>query len=123
MGDKLMGEKRKFRRVSVDAIMMYQIQKYPDGTQGTFHKIGTPISVNISVGGLQIDANQKLPIGTKLQIIISIVTTPSPIELNGKVMWVKPYKDNKLFKIGIQFVDFNDKLTKQLISNYIKLKD
>ncbi len=118
-----MDEKRKFKRVSVDAIMMYQIQNHPDGTQGIFHKIGTPISVNISVGGLQIDANQKLPIGTELQIIISIVTTPSPIELNGKVMWVKPYKDNKLFKIGIQFVNFTDKSAKQLINNYIKLKN
>lgn len=118
-----MEEKRKNKRVPVEAVMMYQIENYPEGSKKEFHKIGTPISVNISIGGLQIAANQRLPIGTLLRIILSITNTQIPIELTAKVAWVHDGLKNELFKIGIEFIDFDDENKKKLIKDYINKQD
>lgn len=115
-----MEERRKAKRVPVDAIMMYQILHYPDGQEGEYHKIGTPISVDISTLGLRIATKQKLPKGTELQIVLSISTTKKPMELTGSVVWINDEDDDSLYKIGIKFKDeiANDKI--KLIEEYIK---
>ncbi|MBU1078693.1 MAG: PilZ domain-containing protein [Spirochaetes bacterium] len=119
-----MEERRKYKRVPVDAIMMYQVKNYPDEKEAEFHKIGTPISVDISKGGLQIAASQQLPVTTVLHIILSIATTKAPIELTGKVAWVNnDEKDKDLYKMGIEFVDLNDEAKKKMLDEYVDLKD
>ncbi len=114
-----MDEKRNFKRVSVDAIVMYQSQDYEieNGDKGT--RVDTPESVDISPGGLQIETNQKLPLNIKLQIVLSILNSEVPIQVTGKVIWVHDIGEEKMYKIGIEFLEFDNENNKKLIEEYM----
>ncbi len=114
-----MEERRKSKRVPVDAIVMYQTDSYPITENLEANKVDTPISVNISIGGLQLETNQHLKVGTFLQIVLSILDTKVPMQLTGKVIWVHDNIQKKFYKIGVEFIDFNDDAKKKIIEDYI----
>ena len=99
-------EKRKFKRVPVDAIVIYQIQDQLKVIKNKLKRIGTPISVDISAGGLQVITSQKLPQDIALKIDLSILPTKIPIEAFGKVKWTEKDKTPNQYRSGIEFVKF-----------------
>lgn len=115
-----MEERRKSKRVPVNAIMLYKSQEVIDPDRKTPFPIGTPISVDIGEGGLQIVGDQQIEVGTKLDIVLSIVDTQVPIELEGKVIWVKDAEEEGSYRIGIEFTDFNNEESKKMLDDYIK---
>ncbi len=118
-----MDEKRKFKRVPVNAIVLYQIQDHMAIVQKKLRRIGTPISVDISIGGLQVITNQKLPLNLNLKIDLSILPTKIPIEAIGKVAWIKKDRNPGQYKVGVKFTKFIDEAQRELIKTYIDLKD
>ncbi len=118
-----MEEKRKYKRVPVNAIVLYQIEDYENITEENISRVRSPLSVDISAGGLKIETDQKLPEGIYLKITLSIIPTKIPIDFIGKVMWVRDSQAEGHFYTGIEFVEFNDQSQKKLIEDYINKKD
>ena len=118
-----MEEKRKYKRVSVNAIILYQIQNYENEEKNNLSRIRSPLSVDISEGGLKIDTDQKLPEGTYLKITLSIVPTKITIDIIGKIAWTRDSETEGHFQSGVEFVEFTDESQKGLIKTYIDLKD
>ena len=52
---------------------------------------------NLSLGGAQVQAGSRIPMGQRLQIVFTIPTTPEPIEVGAVVRW----SDDKA--TGLQF--------------------
>ncbi len=86
-------------------------------------RIGTPISVDISIGGLQIITTQKLPVDLHLKIDLSILPTKIPIEAIGKVAWTKKDTKPNQYRTGVEFTKFMDETQRSLIEVYINQKD
>ncbi len=53
--------------------------------------------LNLSLGGAQVAAGSRIPMGQRLQIVFTIPTTPEPIEVGAVVRW----SDDKA--TGLQF--------------------
>jgi c-di-GMP-binding flagellar brake protein YcgR len=118
-----MDNKRKFKRVSVNAIVMYMMDTQENNHEDLASSIGTPNSVDISTGGLKIIAGQKLPIGANLKVILSILPSKIPIEVICKVVWTKNADVENLYQSGIEFLKFSDKKQKELIESYVDTKE
>ena len=83
-----MEEKRKDKRIPINAIVMYRIEDYENIDDRNIEnyekiddqnlvKIDRLISADISSGGLQIVAKQKLPVGVYLKIVLTIFVSYS----------------------------------------------
>jgi uncharacterized protein (TIGR02266 family) len=59
-------------------------------------------TVNISLGGLFLDASAELEIGTAVQLRFLLPTQPEPVEVAGDVRWVVKKEGNHA-GIGIRF--------------------
>ena len=112
-------EKRKYHRVSVKAIVIYQILDHIQVIKKRLRRIDTPDSVDISVGGLQVITKQKLSENMNLKIDLSILPTKIPIEVYGKVAWSKVDANTNHYRTGIEFTKFIDEKQKELIDQYI----
>jgi c-di-GMP-binding flagellar brake protein YcgR len=63
-------------------------------------------SIDISKGGIRLPSNQKLPIGTILQLEIHTALSFKPLTMRGCVVWVNEQNDGKfLFEMGIKFIN------------------
>jgi uncharacterized protein (TIGR02266 family) len=58
---------------------------------------------NISLGGLFIDSNLPLAVGTTVQLRFQLPTQPEPVEVAGDVRWVVKKGGGDLSGIGIRF--------------------
>lgn len=75
----------------------------------------TDWAVNISRGGLFINARNPLPVGTTVRLIISLPDAAFPFDLSGKVVRVNEFDNpnNQVPGMGIQFLDVDeDKLAR-----------
>ena len=115
-----MDDKRNYKRVPVNAIMMYQAKKFPNASMEDLYKIGTPLSVDISHGGLKMTTDQEIKNDVQLHIVLSIVNTNIPIELTGKVIWCKDSETKGHYDIGVEFIEFDDESKKKLIEDFIE---
>ena len=118
-----MEEKRKYKRVPVDAIILYQIEDYENMPEGNLSRVRSPLSVDISVGGIKIETDQKLPEGTYLKITLSIVPSKVSVDVIGKVAWTKDSQTENHYNTGIEFVEFIIKTQKKLIEDYVNKED
>ena len=85
-------------------------------------KIGNPLSVDISIGGLQIISRQKLPIDIEVKIDLSLLSSGEPIEIHGKVAWVKNDATPSQYRTGIKFTKFINESQKNIIKQFIEMK-
>lgn len=114
-----MEERRRFKRIPLDAILIYQIQNYPEDYEGNLQKISAPTNIDISMGGLKLLIKQKLPKGTFLKINLSLSKSNTPIEVIGKIAWINKAERRDRYQAGIKFIDFDDEDHKEVIRNYI----
>ncbi|MDD5065801.1 MAG: PilZ domain-containing protein [bacterium] len=118
-----MDDRRKYKRVSIDAVLMCQIPELDNNPDVGFHEISTPMSMDISMGGLQMSTDQDLPIGLMLSIFLSIDTKEKPLEIKGKVAWNRKDPKKEAFKIGVEFVEFTDKRKRKIIQDFVDKND
>lgn len=45
---------------------------------------------NLSLGGVYIESDEKVPYGAKLQIRLAVTTQKEAIEVGGQIRWVEP---------------------------------
>ncbi|MBN1897858.1 MAG: PilZ domain-containing protein [Spirochaetes bacterium] len=115
-------ERREYKRVPANLILMYLIQDYEKYKDKNLISIGTPISVDISTGGMQIITCQELPKEAYLKITMAFYTSKEPIEVIGKVMWTKNMTKERTYKSGVRYEKFING-RKDLIEEYIKIFD
>lgn len=73
-------------------------------------------SFNISEGGIRIGSINPLKIGTKLKLALYIPGRPSPVKVEGEVIWSKLLKDKaeEYLVLGVKFSEL-DPLSKEVI--------
>lgn len=103
--------------VRIDAMVAVYIQNMPNGEDVKPLKLFTK---DISGGGLQLVAREKIKIGSKLQMNIEIPDFET-INAIGEVVRVEqPQADNLLFWIGIRFLDIQEKDRNKIIKFVFK---
>ena len=110
-----MKEQRRHKRLPLDAVVFYRIE---NGEPENTSKVGTPLSVDISESGLQIEADREIPAGTDLKMILSLPPAPQTMEIYGRTMWIKK-TDTDHFKIGIEFIRFRYSSIREVIRKYV----
>ena len=76
------------------------------GTPG----FSTHWAVNLSGGGMFVNTSQPLPVGTALELVISLPDAPAPVELTGRVARVSAADnaEQQVAGMGIEFVNVDD---------------
>lgn len=113
-------ERRQFERVLVDLEVDY-------GAEDTFL---FAYITDISAMGIFVLTNNPEPAGTRLNLRFSPPGWRTPLELEGIVIWINPYRpgdrENLNPGMGIQFVDLvpgqREQLT-QLVKTFAYLED
>lgn len=83
----------------------------------------TDWAVNISKGGIFINTDTPLPVGTTVRLIVSLPDAAFPFDLTGKVARVSEYGDgNDVPGMGIEFVDVDEDKRNRLERFVEKLK-
>ncbi len=118
-----MEEKRKDKRIPINAVVMYQINDYEKMDDSNLIKIGRPISADISSGGMQIVAKEKLPVGVHLKIVLSIFPIRNTIDVIGKVVWNNADEGESRFRTGIEFVKFLNVIDAEQIEEYVSIQE
>jgi uncharacterized protein (TIGR02266 family) len=93
-------ERRTCRRVAVEV----------DVSMHTEHNFYAGLSRDLSEGGLFIATMENLPVGTELDVVVSLPEHP-PIRARGRVRWVREHNQfNQDFHpgVGVQFVELAD---------------
>ena len=93
-----MQEKRKASRLYEE----FTVRQRPQEIQA----IEVTQAKDISTGGLCILTNEKVDIGSKLNIEVNVPRSPSPYYALGEVIWLKELKDSKdkKFDMGVKFL-------------------
>ena len=118
-----MEEKRKDKRIPINTVVMYRIENYEKIDDQNLVKIDRPISADISSGGLQIVAKQKLPVGAYLKIVLTIFPMRNTVDVIGKVIWNHADGREKRFRAGIEFVKFLNVIDAEQIEEYMSIQE
>ena len=63
-------------------------------------------SVNLSAGGVFLDTDRRLPVGTRVRLVLTIpIIAKYPIRAEGEVVWLAPEESTGL---AVRFVDISD---------------
>ena len=93
-----MREKRRFIRFEIALKVNYAIQSEPKIER-------TGMTKDVSSGGIQLLTEEKLIIGSRLQLKLFIPEALNPVHLNGVVLWSKEKTSGKKVShgAGIEF--------------------
>ncbi len=110
-------ERRKYVRVGVSLLISYIVI---DGSQESKESI----TENISGGGMMIPLKEKLAVGTYLKLQLDLLKKRKKIQLEAKVVWLRPIPDEQgyTYKAGIEFINLNF-AKRNVISNYVQYLD
>lgn len=103
-GDKKASERRKHSRFEVDEC---QAKLYRDGILSVFG-VGrgnrARAALDLSEGGVRFHISERLPIGTKVRMVIHMEKYKDQIEASGEVRWCyQSAKHGGEFYAGVQF--------------------
>lgn len=116
-----MEEKRRYKRISTKSIVMYRIEDYSQIYSNKLVPVETPLSVDISAGGMQFISRQNIPSSTLLKIVLSPEGTSKAVDIIGKVAWTKSSEESSGYQVGIEFLDILS--NKKVLEDYIKSKE
>jgi len=102
---------------------MYRIDDYEKIDDRNLIKIDGPISADISSGGLQIVAKQKLTVGVYLKIVLSIFPMRNTVDAIGKVVWNHADGEESRFRTGIEFIRFSNAIDAEQIEEYVSVQE
>ena len=103
-----MSDNRRESRLPIDVKVDYR-------TAGSFI---TDYTKNISRGGLFIATSLPLEVGTRVRLRLTLPDGDAPFALDGVVKWVSTLRDKDAHPpgMGIEFVDFDEKVKTKLES-------
>jgi hypothetical protein len=110
--------KREFIRVP-NEFNVRLVRKDDDSGHGIL-EINTSKSINISGNGLLLNMNEKLEVGTILNITFIKPNTFEMFKGTGKIVRLEEDQD-KSFKVAISFMDISDD-DKKMLDYYVNLK-
>lgn len=116
-----MTEQRRAKRIKKEAkvtIELIHTDKLTPDKKITYH-----VTKDISSSGLRILASTFLPINSLLKIRLSLTKPRRFITAFGKVRWLKGRYGDRLFEMGIEFVDTPQENIKALKEYIEKLED
>lgn len=67
---------------------------------------------DISEGGIRLTGEQKIPVGTRLDIRIAAVEPPAAFRLAGRVTWLLEVASPPAYFVGIEFERGDEAMTK-----------
>jgi c-di-GMP-binding flagellar brake protein YcgR len=101
-----MKDQRNFKRFVIELDAKYLLEENPKEWKGC-------TVVNVSRGGMGIEIylQEKVPIGSMLQIEITISSKDDPIITAGVLRWIKELVEDKNYLGGVEFaeIDAEDK--------------
>lgn len=104
-------ERRKYKRLNVFHLStLVEIKTTPNDT------LATGILLDISAGGIGILSFKEIPVGTIINLKLSLHNLETD-NIKAKVVWTK--ENNKTYRIGIQFIEISKKDFEQ-IYNYVE---
>lgn len=110
-------ERRQHSRFKNDIEVEYNVEKKP-------HLKNNGRGVNISSGGMKLMVDEKLAVGTIIDLKINAPDTKKIIKVEGEVVWTKEAEGldpsgKRFFHSGIKFVGIREPSGMHL-SNYVK---
>lgn len=101
-----MSDNRRAERVPVDVKVDYR-------TVGSFI---TDYSKDLSKGGIFIKTSLPYEVGERVRLRLTLPDGDAPFALDGVVKWISTLRDREKHPagMGIEFVDFDEKIKKKL---------
>ncbi|MBF0522891.1 MAG: PilZ domain-containing protein [Candidatus Omnitrophica bacterium] len=116
-------DQRRCERLSLDVEVLYSFNEEKDSCSCEWIR---PFALeNISGNGISLNVNEKLALGTRLQIMIALPGDLEPMCFWGTIVWCKEHASSSAkeeatpqqhYLIGIQFDEISQKYEKQFIS-------
>ena len=104
-------ERRRFPRIAQELLVRYEaLDVQPTSDQGR--------TLNLSAGGVLILAQQPLPAGQRIRVVLALPGDDSPIEITGQVGRVRSLSD-RMHEVSIEFVEGNIGVQRTLL-DYIE---
>lgn len=104
-------EQRHFIRVPESSDIVYQVDQV-QAKRKTRAK-------DLSQTGICFASDEKLPIGSVIDITLALEKLGFSFTAQGTVRWIKEIVKNRRYEVGVQFEDLPDLTMKKLI-NYIQ---
>lgn len=103
-------DRRQFQRILIDLEVDYKCED-------TFL---FAYITDMSALGIFIRTNNPEPVGTRLNLRFTLPGDTKPLELEGEVTWINPYRPGSFENInpgmGVRFVGLNDELKQRLMA-------
>jgi c-di-GMP-binding flagellar brake protein YcgR len=104
-------ERRRFPRIAQELLVRYEaLDVQPTSDHGR--------TLNLSAGGVLILAQQPLPAGQRIRVVLALPGDDSPIEITGQVGRVRSLSDH-MHEVSIEFVEGNIGVQRTLL-DYIE---
>jgi len=102
-------EKRKFARLNAYHLVKYRLTSWPADKGFVLASIK-----DISAGGVQLLADESLPVDSSLQVYINFPRLNQPIPCMTKIIWAKKMVKFNKFIYGLQFKEIDEVLRKNI---------
>jgi c-di-GMP-binding flagellar brake protein YcgR len=110
--------KKEGNRVTIETAP----QNQPDSEKATTKKISFSLTEDISLKGIKVISDAFFPIDTVLKIELSLTELNEPIDLRGKVKWIRSHEED-LYEIGIEFIETTPNTMKVLVNHMYRYED
>jgi len=105
---KKIKEKRKAPRLNVHHLVKYRLIDAPD------KKLTLASIKDISAVGARMFVNEKLPVTSQIQVYIIFPWLNDAVPILAKIAWVNRQGWRKKFECGLEFIDLDDKIRKDI---------
>jgi c-di-GMP-binding flagellar brake protein YcgR len=85
-------------------------------------RISFSLTEDISLKGIKVISDAFFPIDTLLKIDLSLTELKDPLQLKGKVKWIKSHKED-LYEIGIEFVEASSDQNRVLVNHMYRYEE
>lgn len=99
----MVGEKRRDKRIKEENELHLKVISSPGDIGG--NRSFSPLTKDISLGGLRIQADTHLPVDTLARIELSLPKIKKIIKVRARVRWIKGLEDDEAYEMGLEFID------------------
>ncbi len=97
-----MREKRKYKRAADKNIVLVTLMTIP-GMKDMEGRTFTCTTADISLGGVRLISNIKIPVGTTMELRVAAVSPPAAFRHIGRVNWQLEVLSPAAYFVGIEF--------------------
>jgi hypothetical protein len=110
--------KKEGNRITIETVP----QNRSDTESAPTKKISFSLTEDISLKGIKVISDAIFPIDTLLRIELSLAELREPLQLKGKVKWIRSHEED-LFEIGIEFIDTRPEQMKFLVGHMYRYEE